>query len=111
VSSKNLVYNSSNKDDILDFPIIKDKDGKRIIIGPSNRWENIQSHYETMNNKENFGGDVDDIEDMSENIDDNSRMNYSPEVDEYCEEVYQEEEEQEFSGILSNQSPQNFLIS
>ena len=49
---------------------------KRKLIGPSNRWDNIQTHYDTMNNKENFGGDMDDIEEMSEFVDENSRFVY-----------------------------------
>ena len=30
-----------------------------------------------MNNKENFGGDMDDIEEISEMVDDNSRFVYT----------------------------------
>jgi hypothetical protein len=54
---------------------------KRRLIGPSNRWDNIQTHYETMNNKENFGGDMDDIDEISEFIDENSRFVYTSEED------------------------------
>ena len=37
----------------------------------------MQSNYDTMNNKENFGGDMDDIEEISEMVDDNSRFVYT----------------------------------
>jgi hypothetical protein len=34
-----------------------------------------------MNNKENFGGDMDDIDEISEFIDENSRFVYTSEED------------------------------
>lgn len=41
-----------------------------------------------MNNKENFGGDVDDIEEMSELPDDNSKFVYTSEEDNHSPESY-----------------------
>lgn len=37
----------------------------------------MQTHYDVMNNKANFGGDIDDIEEMSEFVDDNSKFVYT----------------------------------
>ena len=51
----------------------------KTLIGPSNSKGGIQNHYETMNNKENFGGDMDDIDEMSEFVEENSKFIYTSE--------------------------------
>jgi hypothetical protein len=58
---------------VINLPKASDKTD----FGPTNRWGNVQNHYEAMNNKENFGGDMDDIEEMSEFVDENSRFEYT----------------------------------
>jgi hypothetical protein len=58
---------------VLNLPITSDKTD----FGPTSRWGNVQNHYETMNNKENFGGDTDDIDEISEFVDDNSKFEYT----------------------------------
>ncbi|CAI2361616.1 unnamed protein product [Moneuplotes crassus] len=49
----------------------------KTMIGPTQNKETNHNNYKTINNKENFGGDMDDIEDMSEFVDENSRFVYT----------------------------------
>lgn len=81
LDSKDEEYNYSEqkKKNYIHLPMNDFEKDK--LIGPSNRWHNIQSHNETMNNKENFGGDMDDIEEISEFVDENSRFVYTSEED------------------------------
>lgn len=80
-SNKSKGMHSTKKQSMNVLSLPQNEYGNKKMIGPSNRWNNIQCHYETMNNKENFGGDMDDIEEMSEFIDDNSKFVYTSEED------------------------------
>lgn len=88
LDNRHSAYNYPKGNNKNFLKLSKGEAGKQNLIGPSGRWNNIQTHYETMNNKENFGGDMDDIEEMSEQFDDNSKFVYTSEDEENPDDQY-----------------------